>query len=940
MKITKKIMITLIALFLITLGNITENGGGVPSAFAATNVFHQDGIESSQVPMTLKEVQGTTFTQYQNWPREFTKGSSSFVGGVFDGENVWMIPYNASHLIKINSTTGEMTAYDNWPDGFTKGSNAFAGGVFDGTDLWLIPYSANQVIQVNITTGEMTGYSNWPDGSRGNDQFMGGTFDGTNIWLAPYSGSRVIKLDTRNGEMAAYNSWPSGTILGSYPFYGAIFDGADIWLIPNGADRLIKIDPSTGDMTGYTNWPTGFTKGAEAFRGGTFDGENIWLIPYNATHVIKVNPTTGVMTGYDGWPEGFTKGSGSFAGGVYDGKNIWLIPLNSSLLVKVNASTGVMTSYNNWPTGFTKGNNAFLGGVYDGENIWMVPFMADRALRFGSITLSGLTLSSGDLSPIFDGVTKNYRVDVDNDVTSIDITPTVENTHATITVDGTLVVNGESHTVQVKVGANPILVTAQTSNEDAITYEVIVTRAQSDSTISPIIADFDVYRGAHNYQDIDIQLDLLGNTLQQIELDGAPVATDNYVVNSSGEEVTFKKAYLETLSIGTHTFVFTFNAGNTATFGLTVSDSTPDTYKVTYDGNGHISGSVPEDKTVYERGTLVTVLDNTGLLEKTGYTFSGWNSSADGTGDDYAGNATFQMGEADLMLYAKWTVNKYSITFESEGGSIVQDVVADYASNINAPTPPTRSGRTFVGWFTDTALTTPWDFAVDIVQGDLTLYAKWKVKPTPPPALNIQATMTVDQPLTEELLDGSSITINISDTSFMMSLTPEYFKLQNAPKGLTIREVNRISSTEAVITFAFDGTHLEENHDLGLIIHNAALTNRFNVTVNGTLQIQKNKTPYKIITKEGTFEPTKVWTVKLSNEVDASTVQDALYIVDAEGNHIPARFTSEGVNIFIHPPTGNYADGTYTLYITSKLKNKNGTDLKEPIHMIFTIGSV
>lgn len=493
MKITKKVMITLMAVILMTLGKVPGNWGDVMSTFAATNLLYQDGIGSSNVPVVLSEVEGTTFTQYQDWPSEFTKGQSSFAGGVFDGENVWMIPYNASHLIKINSTTGDMTAYNNWPNGFTKGSNAFAGGVFDGVSLWLIPYSANQVIQVNITTGEMKGYSNWPGGSRGSDQFIGGAFDGTNIWLVPYSGSQVIKLDTHNGEMTSYNSWPSGTTLGSYPFNGAIFDGTDVWLIPSGADRLIRIDPSTGDMTGNTNWPVGFAKGTDAFWGGTFDGTNIWLIPYNATHVVKFDTTTGVMTGYDGWPEGFTKGSGSFAGGVFDGENIWLIPSNSSALVKVNASTGEMTSYNDWPTGFTKGSSAFFGGVYDGENIWMVPFGADRVIKFGSITLSNLTLSSGHLSPAFNGATRNYTANVGSEVTSLDITPTTENNSAAITVNGTVVANGQPYSVPLNGGDNTIVVNVSTSNKDTITYEIIVTRAQANSTIEHVHAIADIH---------------------------------------------------------------------------------------------------------------------------------------------------------------------------------------------------------------------------------------------------------------------------------------------------------------------------------------------------------------------------------------------------------------------------------------------------------------
>lgn len=68
-------------------------------------------------------------------------------------------------------------------------------------------------------------------------------------------------------------------------------------------------------------------------------------------------------------------------------------------------------------------------------------------------------------------------------------------------------------------------------------------------------------------------------------------------------------------------------------------------FTVTYDGNGATSGSAPIDGiSSYEEGKSVTVLGNTGSLAKTGCTFSGWNTAADGSGTSYAAGATFTMG--------------------------------------------------------------------------------------------------------------------------------------------------------------------------------------------------------------------------------------------------------------------------------------------------------
>lgn len=105
-----------------------------------------------------------------------------------------------------------------------------------------------------------------------------------------------------------------------------------------------------------------------------------------------------------------------------------------------------------------------------------------------------------------------------------------------------------------------------------------------------------------------------------------------------------------------------------------------------------------------------------------------------------------------------------------------------------------------------------------------------------------------------------------------------------------------------------------------------------------TLRIHRvSKVPYKVITKDETFAKNKLWTVTLSKEVDASSVQDSLYIMDEQGLVIPATFTSDGKEIFIDAPEDGYAAGRHTLYIANILKDKNSTNLKEPIKMMFTI---
>jgi uncharacterized repeat protein (TIGR02543 family) len=81
----------------------------------------------------------------------------------------------------------------------------------------------------------------------------------------------------------------------------------------------------------------------------------------------------------------------------------------------------------------------------------------------------------------------------------------------------------------------------------------------------------------------------------------------------------------------------------------------PPIYTVTYDGNLNTGGSVPVDGNVYASGARVIVLDNTGGLVRTGFTFGNWNTAPDGTGTPYSGGASFVMGTANVTLYAHWS---------------------------------------------------------------------------------------------------------------------------------------------------------------------------------------------------------------------------------------------------------------------------------------------
>ena len=71
------------------------------------------------------------------------------------------------------------------------------------------------------------------------------------------------------------------------------------------------------------------------------------------------------------------------------------------------------------------------------------------------------------------------------------------------------------------------------------------------------------------------------------------------------------------------------------------------------------------------------------------------------------------------------TLNVHTVTFDSQGGSVVNPIKVTHGKTAAQPGNPTRSGYTFGGWYKESGCTNAWNFATDTVTGDITLYAKW-----------------------------------------------------------------------------------------------------------------------------------------------------------------------------------------------------------------------
>jgi uncharacterized protein (TIGR02145 family)/uncharacterized repeat protein (TIGR02543 family) len=127
---------------------------------------------------------------------------------------------------------------------------------------------------------------------------------------------------------------------------------------------------------------------------------------------------------------------------------------------------------------------------------------------------------------------------------------------------------------------------------------------------------------------------------------------------------------------------------------------------VAYNGNGNTGGTVPTDAGTYTTGETVTVASPGGLA-KTGYSFAGWNTLANGNGTSYAASATFGMGSANIILYAKWTlIPTYTVTYNGNGntGGAAPTDAGTYTTGstvmVAGPGTLAKTGYAFAGWNT------------------------------------------------------------------------------------------------------------------------------------------------------------------------------------------------------------------------------------------------
>ena len=211
----------------------------------------------------------------------------------------------------------------------------------------------------------------------------------------------------------------------------------------------------------------------------------------------------------------------------------------------------------------------------------------------------------------------------------------------------------------------------------------------------------------------------------------------------------------------------------------------PDTYTVTLHLNDGTIGN-GKNVTEYTYGTGATLLTADDIT-RAGHTFEGWYED-----ENFSGSPVTEISATDTgkkEFYAKWTLNTYTVTFDSQGGSKVDSQTVSHGGTVTEPTAPTYEGYTFGGWYTEAGCTTEYDFTTAVTES-LTLYAKWKDVTCPTGEITVDKSKwnTFFNNITFGLFfkDTQKVTITASDNSGD-NVTITYLL---SDKELTVDELN------------------------------------------------------------------------------------------------------------------------------------------------------
>ena len=266
-----------------------------------------------------------------------------------------------------------------------------------------------------------------------------------------------------------------------------------------------------------------------------------------------------------------------------------------------------------------------------------------------------------------------------------------------------------------------------------VRYRIVVTEGALSGRTREVTVSVEYWRtntGYSSYGDGTCYCTINGARYSQTVTPSQKVTYNSYTkLFSKTVDVTYDNSGNASVSVWAYSDTNVANLNSSSNGGtITLTPISPVTYTVTYNANGGTSGPITQTKTYNQSLTLTTSIPS-----RTGYTFSHWlcNTTVWNPGDVIPASVNYS-----FTLVAQWTLNKYQVTYNANGGSNAPS--AQYKKHdINltlSANQPTRNDYDFVGWGTSTSDSTAYysPGGTYSQNAPITLYAIWKKSYTPP----------------------------------------------------------------------------------------------------------------------------------------------------------------------------------------------------------------